>query len=192
MKLKHLYIYTFIFCVFCGSHTVLADYTDVTQNTWYYETIEQASILGLMEGNSNKRFEPEANMSNIDFVTSVLKLADTDKSNNISEIDYAIKCGYVLEGEISDINAPITRQRIAKIISRVLQLPETDEDSISDKINDWEDTCPKCKDAIARCYTYEIMNGYEDGLFRGRYPATRSEIAAVLINAYNYMEVKDK
>lgn len=158
-------------------------------NIWYSDYISKAAELELIPGIENIPFQSETYISNDEFIASVMKLTDEEQISSVANVDYAVKCGYVLEDEISDVNAYITRQKMAKIISRVLKLPETDINNMSDRINDWEDTCPKCKDAIARCYAYGIMSGYDDGMFRGRYSATYPEAAAVLINAYKYRGV---
>ncbi len=39
------------------------------------------------------------------------------------------------------------------------------------------------KEDIGKCYAYGIMSGYEDNTFRGRYPATKAEVIATMLNA---------
>lgn len=179
MKLiKNLWLFVLILC--CTAQTVFAE-----NNKWYSDYVAQITEIGIIKDMS-KNFVSENNMSNKEFISAVLKLVEADIPDGISEMDYARQQGYILQNEMSDMTVPITRQSIAKVISRVLQLPDVQTDEISSRIIDWNTTCPKCKTDIAKCYKYGIMNGYEDNSFRGRYYSTQAEIAVILINAYNY------
>ena len=72
----------------------------------------------------------------------------------------------------------------------MLKLPDTDIDMTN--VADWDTTCPKCKEDIGKCYAYGIMSGYEDNTFRGRYPATKAEVIATMLNAKAYLNIAEE
>ena len=120
----------------------------------------------------------------------------TDEDENRDEWDivlymeYARQQGYVLITEMTDETKPVTRQSVAKVVSRMLKLPDTDIDMTN--VADWDTTCPKCKEDIGKCYAYGIMSGYEDNTFRGRYPATKAEVIATMLNAKAYLNIAEE
>lgn len=186
MKLKsQLCLCFLVLC--CLTSTVFAENKDI----WYSDYVTKVTEMGIMQ-ESFKDFEAEETISNAEFVSAILKLVGIKTAERISDMDYARKQGYILPDEMSDDGAPITRQNIAKIISRVLKLPDIPIDEISSQISDWDNTCPKCKSDIIKCYKYGIMSGYEDKSFRGRYTATRAEVAVILVKAYNYKGVANE
>jgi len=170
LKIKKLCCIVLANLIFSCS-VALAEFSDVGVDAWYYECVNEVSELGLY-GYEDGTFRPEDKISREEFVTAVKNITGN------SEID---------EELINYETNEITRQRAAIIISRTLKLPDA-ENSISENITDWEKTCPKCKEDIAKCYAAGIMQGYEDGSFKGRYPITRAEAAAFLLKAYQYQE----
>lgn len=182
-KFKRFLTNTLICCLIVFGQTSFAsDY-----GAWYTKYVNRAVELELLECNN-----PNESISNAEFISALLKLIGNNHSESGAAIDYAKEQGYVLSDEMTDSAASITRQSIAKVISRALQLTGVSDASISEKISDWDMTCPKCKDAIVKCYANGIMSGYEDGTFRGRYPVTRAEAAVILMKAYDYIGVNSK
>lgn len=149
----------------------------VAQAQWYDDVMLRANEIGI-----NGQIT-DSTMSNAEFVRLAVNIVE--KKKDISYMEYARKNGYVLKEEMTDENAPVTRQSVAKVISRMLQLANADAEH---SFADWEITCPKCKTDIQKCYASGIMLGYEDGTFRGRYYATRAEITATIIRAVDYAE----
>lgn len=182
-KFKRFLAKMLICCLIVLGQTAFAsDY-----GAWYTKYVNRAVELEVLECNN-----PNESISNVEFISALLKLIENKPSESSAVIDYARQQGYVLSDEMTDVTAAITRQSIAKVISRALQLTGVSDVSISEKISDWDMTCPKCKDAIVKCYANGIMSGYEDGTFRGRYPVTRAEAAVILMKAYDYIGVTSK
>lgn len=159
---------------------VLSVGVGVSAEEWYLPYVRQTEQLGLT-------FENDT-VTNEEFVASVLSIM-SETTEGMTAIQYAKTQGYVAEQEMSDPSAAVTRQTIAKVISRVLRLPDGHE-ALEDNITDWEDTCPYCKPYILKCYVSGIISGYEDGTFRGRYAASSNEVAAILVRAYKYGKEK--
>lgn len=179
-KFKRFLAKMLICCLIVLGQTAFAlDY-----GAWYTKYVNYATELELLECNN-----PNENISNAEFISALLKIMENEPPESNAVIDYAKEQGYVLSDEMTDGAASITRQSVAKVISRALQLTGVSDVSISEKISDWDMTCPKCKDAIVKCYANGIMSGYEDGTFRGRYPVTRAEAAVILIKVYDYAGV---
>lgn len=190
MRLKKILTISLTIFLFSANNIAFAGYSDVDNTAWYADYIEEVTELELIDCFNDGTFRPEENMSNAEFVTAAVKLIGITFDNSELYMNYARERGYVLADEMLDVDDAVTRQRIAKVISRILELETVDEKSISSAISDWDLTCPKCKTDVAKCYANGIMSGYEDGTFRGRYPVTRAEAAVILINAERYLETR--
>ena len=138
------------------------------EDVWYSDVMETANKIGIINADE----QPEETISIVLYM------------------EYARQQGYVLITEMTDETKPVTRQSVAKVVSRMLKLPDTDIDMTN--VADWDTTCPKCKEDIGKCYAYGIMSGYEDNTFRGRYPATKAEVIATMLNAKAYLNIAEE
>ena len=150
------------------------------EDVWYGDVMNTANKIGIINADE----QPEETISNADFVKLAVDFIEK-KKDIVFYMEYARQNGYVLSTEMIDENKPVTRQSVAKVVSRMLKLPDTDIDMTN--VADWDTTCPKCKSDISKCYAYGIMSGYEDNTFRGRYPATKAEVIATMLNVKGYM-----
>lgn len=191
-NIKKLVLLGFIVSIILIGNAVFAGYIDVSPEQWYSGYIEQAETIGLICGYDDGTFRPGNSMTNAEFMKLAVKLSGADihgpEYSTENVMQYAREQGYLMDDELIDHNAPVTRQNIAKVISRILKLSKIELSSVSQKITDWDITCPKCKPDIAKCYANGIICGYPDGTFRGRYTATRAETVAVLIKAGQWMK----
>lgn len=155
------------------------------EDVWYSDVMETANKMGIINADE----QPEETISNADFVRLAVNFIE-DKNDVVLYMEYARQQGYVLITEMTDETKPVTRQSVAKVISRMLNLPDVDIDMTN--VADWDTTCPKCKEDIGKCYAYGIMSGYEDNTFRGRYPATKAEVIATMLNAKAYLNIAEE
>ena len=147
--------------------------------------METANKIGIINADE----QPEETISYADFIKLAVNFIE-DKNDIVLYMEYARQQGYVLITEMTDETKPVTRQSVAKVVSRMLKLPDTDIDMTN--VADWDTTCPKCKEDIGKCYAYGIMSGYEDNTFRGRYPATKAEVIATMLNAKAYLNIAEE
>lgn len=155
------------------------------EDVWYSDVMETANKMGIINADE----QPEETISNADFVRLAVNFIE-DKNDVVLYMEYARQQGYVLITEMTDETKPVTRQSVAKVISRMLNLPDVDIDMTN--VADWDTTCPKCKEDIGKCYAYGIMSEYEDNTFRGRYPATKAEVIATMLNAKVYLDIAEE
>ena len=155
------------------------------EDVWYSDVMETANKIGIINADE----QPEETISNADFIKLAVNFIE-DKNDIVLYMEYDRQQGYVLITEMTDETKPVTRQSVAKVVSRMLKLPDTDIDMTN--VADWDTTCPKCKEDIGKCYAYGIMSGYEDNTFRGRYPATKAEVIATMLNAKAYLNIAEE
>lgn len=63
-------------------HGVLleGEYTDVSRNAWYYESIRDVSLKGYMSGMGDKKFSPQTNLTRAQFVQLLFAMEGLDKT----------------------------------------------------------------------------------------------------------------
>ena len=184
MKKKYIMILLTIMHIFCLS---IINVYAAPEDFWYSDVMETANKMGIINADE----QPEETISNADFIKLAVNFIE-DKNDIVLYMEYARQQGYVLITEMTDETKPVTRQSVAKVVSRMLKLPDTDIDIDMTNVADWDTTCPKCKEDIGKCYAYGIMSGYEDNTFRGRYPATKAEVMATMLNAKAYLDIAEE
>ena len=109
-----------------------------SEDIWYSDVMETANKIGIINADE----QPEETISNADFIKLAVNFIE-DKNDIVLYMEYARQQGYVLITEMTDETKPVTRQSVAKVVSRMLKLPDTDIDMTN--VADWDTTCPKCK-----------------------------------------------
>ena len=94
------------------------------EDVWYSDVMETANKIGIINADE----QPEETISNADFIKLAVNFIE-DKNDIVLYMEYARQQGYVLITEMTDETKPVTRQSVAKVVSRMLKLPDTDIDS---------------------------------------------------------------
>ena len=177
--------------------TPVAGFTDVTTDHWAAEYIGAMKELGIVSGKSETSFEPEANITRVEFVKMIAVLADLE----LGETDVAfadcgadewytvyvaacVKAGYV--NGISETefgaNDMITREDICAILGRALDIPAADDAAFTDAA----DIADYAKAAVNALAGAKVLNGYEDGSFAPKANATRAEVCKIVSSLIAY------
>lgn len=182
----------------------VSDFTDVSANAWYYDSVSFAVSKGLFQGMSATRFGPDQTMTRAMFITVLGRFAGVDAEEYLvsgerifTDVDYNdYYAGYAVwayeKGIVNGMGsaekfAPsgkVTREQICSLLNRYISHaglslaaagdPVSFEDAGS--ISDW---AAADVDAMQR---YGIVMGEKSGtgyIFRPGSNATRAEVATM-------------
>ena len=127
-------------------------YSDVAAGAWYNHAVSTLSAMGIVKGDSDGKFNPNASITRAEFAAIVARFDDKANTSAASfsdianhwakdEISAAANNGWITgytDGTFRPNNR-ITRAEAMALVNRVLKrLPETDEDLHADMIK-WSD-----------------------------------------------------
>lgn len=170
-------------------------FTDLTASDWFYKDINSLQTQGVISGYSDGTFKPYANVSNAEALKMVFCVAGVEVesakaySHWASSYYYKAKeLDYIpLNMELRMLDSAITRQAVANLIVKVLELDKEDIDINLDTFKDTQD------ESVNTLYSIGVINGIkEDGVlfFKPNNLITRAEISAILIRTQKYIAVK--
>lgn len=166
-------------------------FTDVSRGDWYAENVRAACELGLINGKSATRYDPEGALTiaeAIKLAAVVHRLYQTGESGFAAStpwyqtyVDYARTNG-VVTARYANYDAAATRAQVASIFAAALP------DEALPVINDVEDgAIPDVSmsglyaAAVYKLYRAGVLTGSDDaGSFRPSTHITRGEIAAIV------------
>lgn len=189
-----------------GSIAASAAFEDVPADSWYADAVDFMTQSGYMNGISDSEFNPDGGMTRGMFVTVLGRMDGVYTANYTKAIFpdvtmeqwYAPYVSWALEAGIvtgySDLrfrpNEQINREQLAAMIKRYVDyrgiaLPENPNayDSFLDEssIPDW------AKDGAALMRTTGVITGDEYGSFMPSEPATRAQIAVIIMKLRSVM-----
>lgn len=178
-------------------------FSDVTTADWFFESVEKAAELGLMEGKADGCFKPYDELTRAELVTILWRLAGepevtpekdfadfyfqgVDPMPEWSETAFLWAChngivtGY--ENKMLRAEEPVSRQQTAVLLYRFAQyMGETTEASGElDGVADAALVAGYALPAVTWAYTNGIMEGYADSLLPCAF-TTRAAAAALLV-----------
>ncbi len=180
---------------------------------WAFNSIEKMALKGILNGVGQGMFAPRNNVTQLEALTMVLRLAgdekEVEKNKGKKHNSYkgyipewglgyafvAIKNGILLPEELDNFNftAPAKRHEIAKYIIRALG--KTDEAlKYMNKELPFKDSSAIPKKSIGYVYLankLEIMIGDNNNKFNPMQPVTRAEMAVLLDRAEGNFDLPD-
>lgn len=167
-------------------------FADVSDSHWAYKYISGLTERNIVSGMGDGMFMPNGSITREAFVTMLVKaLCPNDiteaKSSfaDVSDdawfakyVSYAYEKGYVMGVDENNFGTGslITREQMAVIIARCLNLTANKEPDCADK----DEISGYAKEAVAALGEKGIMNGDENGFFNPKNNATRAETAKVI------------
>ena len=155
---------------------------------WAKSNINTVAAKGIVSGYGDNTFRPDNTISRAEF-SKMLITAMFDETFEQAEPWYKPYMEYIYEKGIasreevcSDFESPITRDEMALMVSRALYLkgePFETEFNKADSLVDGKTKSVEVKSAIQK----GIINGYEDGTFRGGSSLTRAEAVSGILRA---------
>ncbi len=172
-------------------------FADVKKDDWHYEAVKYVFENNLMQG-TGKGFEPESKMSRAMLVTVLYRIANPDKNSvnhNFADVPagewysdaiaWASECDIVngiSETEFAP-DSDVSREQMAVIVYRFAKMQgydvsaNTDIDIFEDanEVSEW------AKDAIKWASDRNIINGTSAVALSPKNPATRAQVATILM-----------
>ena len=172
-------------------------FDDIYGVTWAGEAITRLAEKGVISGTSEKKFEPNENITREQFaklICGIIGLYDAtltskfdDVSNNMWYASYiaSIENAGIINGVGNNnfgVGQYITRQDMAVMIYNALKYKNILLSDIKNGFADFDKISDYAKDAVSYLAGAGIINGYDNGNFAPTDNATRAE-SAVLIYA---------
>lgn len=172
-------------------------FVDVEQTDWFYSAVRLVYEKGLLTGTSADRFQPNVSMNRAMLVTVLHRLEQKPqaKLSDFSDVDrtswFAPAVGWAAETGMADgypdgrfgPNDPITREQMAALLYRYVASKQVIGD-YADSLSQFSDNgqvSPWATDAMRWAVGAELIAGKENGRLDPQGPATRAEVAAILM-----------
>lgn len=158
-------------------------FTDVAENTWYYDGIKFAYDNGIMNGVGNGKFEPHADTTRGMIVTMLARMEGVDTSSG--KIWYEAGQKWAMENGISDgtnMAGRITREQLATILYRYAKLKGYDVSKTAslDGFSDAGAVSSYAVDAMRWAVAADLVKG-AGGKLDPQGTATRAQVATILM-----------
>ena len=158
-------------------------FSDLSENAWYYRYINALYNENVINGYEDFTFRPERTVTTGEALKMILLAAGYGTPEQVTEhwasgyhhmaLDYYI----IDQGEITDLDVPITREVMAKVTANALGIERIYDGAV------FSDTDNKYACAL---YDWGITEGYEDGTFRLERSLTRAELSAIVWRINNF------
>ncbi len=196
---KLLVVVSCLAVLFCMAIYVSATkWTDVPDDAWYTSAVVKANELGIMNGTSDTTFAPLKNLSRAEYVAILFRLSGGEANLDFSFTDVPADAWYkqyVGWAEQSGVitgygnaqtfggNELITREQLMLMTSRFMDYEgigfENSENAVefkdADKISSWAAVGVEATRKAA------LITGDANGNFNPQNPATRAEIATIVV-----------
>ncbi len=172
-------------------------FDDVNEKDWFYSSVKNMSIKGLMNGVTENAFAPSGNVNRAMFVTVLYRMENSPETRESSFLDipkgayyenavsWASENGLVTG--ISDTEfspqSNISREQMATVIYRYLKYKGIEVEDENDNLlsfNDSQDISPYARQAMNYAVGSGIIGGKGAGVLDAKAGATRAETAAIL------------
>lgn len=173
-------------------------FSDVTNNHWANEYINQAADMGIVSGYEDGTFLPDKEMTRAEFATVLWNIAgkpvveDSIIFEDVAENDWfykpvswAYKNGYI-SGVSETEFAPdenITREQITTILYRYKGYTKTK--TVIDTFDDFKTVSDYAVDAMNWAVSGKIISGTTDTTLSPKSSATRAQLAAIMVRMLN-------
>lgn len=176
-----------------GIVVATAGFKDIKSSDWYYANVMDLiqDERGIIKGYPDGSFKPANQLTKAQFITMVIRAAGFDLPNAETywaqnNINKAFELQFLYQGEFADFNAPISRQEMSLVITRVVDYIDgvqsySNLSQVEQVVLDASGFSKAFKDSILKTYQLGIITGYEDFTFRPDGKLTRAEASAVII-----------
>lgn len=171
-------------------------FIDLNEAQWAKEAIEYLCANGIINGVSDKEFNPSGELTREDFVTMFARAAKLQPEADIIEFEdvtpgsYYASCvtAAVEKGIILGVGdgrfgtgQKLKRQDLALILYRAFYDGETK----TVKSTDWDEISDYAQNAVGVLMEKGIVNGMDDGSFAPMQNSTRAQAAQLIYNLIN-------
>ncbi|KAF1086068.1 Endo-1,4-beta-xylanase A precursor [Sporotomaculum syntrophicum] len=197
LKKRFMVVLVVAFCLAltAGGGAWAASFSDV-QGHWAEDIIDEWSSLGMINGYPDGTFKPNRQVTRAEFVTLINRAFCIEESNTdpgftdvrssnwyYEDVAVAKAAGYI-EGYPDNLFKPnngISRQEVAAILARLLNLDETTDEL--DKLTDKDSIADWARGYVGANVDNGVFIGMPNGAFQPARGITRAETLAVLDRA---------
>lgn len=172
------------------------NFTDMDQAEWARESVEALTQKGIVSGYGDGTFCPNASLTREEFVKIVVSAFYPDKqgfkeSSGFTDvkadgwysmyINIAVNNGIIsgMSEKEFGVGNPISREDMAVIICRILGI---DDENPNSSFADYESISDYARGAVSYLSSEKIINGFENGNFEPKTPATRAMVAKIVFD----------
>lgn len=168
-------------------------FSDVSENSWFYDAVKYVSQNGIINGISNDKFAPNDNTSRAMIAQILYNIAKkptttanspfTDVKTNawyLNAVNWAYE-NNIITGTSDKTFSPdnaVTRESLAVILYRYSGSPKVT--TTIDKFTDAEDVSSWAKDAMAWAIETGLISGMNDNTLNPKGNATRAQVATII------------
>lgn len=173
-------------------------FSDMAEYVWAEEAVNALAEEGIITGVGNKKFNPEGTVTReqiAKMIVSALNELDNDATAEYADIDpsgwaykfiaSAKKTGLMngfSDTEFAPLSA-VTREDLAVILYRATVREGKKYEVKKSDFKDYTQISDYAVDAVEYMAGAGIINGFEDGSFNPKAPATRAQAAVLIYNA---------
>lgn len=162
-------------------------FPDVFRDQWYYEYVNDLYQSGIINGCDDGTFQTLRAVTTGEALKMIILSAGYVEPEAVEShwargyLNFALEQGFVDQGDITDLDVPITRAMMAKISARALGIERLyDSVPFADTSNVY----------AAILSDHGIMIGDETGAFRPDRSLTRAELSTVVWRVYRFNEAR--
>lgn len=157
-------------------------FTDVTASSWFMPYVESLYIRGIVEGYPDGTFRPERLVTTGEALKMIILAAGYEEPPYVQShwarnfLNLVLETGIIDTGEIIDLDVPISRGLMAKIVVNAMELTRlSDQQFFPDTDSVYAQTL----------YDHGISDGYSDGTFGPERNLTRAELTTIVCRMYD-------
>ena len=181
-----------------GMGNIDVDFEDVPDGAWYSYYVNLCASWGIIDGKTADTYCPDDPLLRGEFIKLLCMIGELAPRSMDTSIhwaqpywqvvnDYGVLWGLDIPCTASGLNAPITRYEMSVMISNLTSNVYNENpvslDSPEQRIADYGTIAGKYTDSVIQAYGKGILNGYDDGYFRGDSTLSRAQAAAVVVRA---------
>lgn len=179
-------------------------FKDVGTDCWYFDAMDRAVSLGLLNGIGNYHYAPESELTRAAFVTMLHRMLaqagydvsatgqadfpDFDEASWYAEaVSWAYEKGIIFGYPDATVrpDASITREEMCVILDRLLSHLELEIEAAEPDFADGELISDWAEDAVGRMVKAGIIQGDNNHCFNPSNTASRAEAVTVLLRLYD-------
>lgn len=197
--MKKFCVFILVGLFFISSFTYAATFKDLLSSHWAYKYITSLTAKNVINGYTDGTFKPEGTITNAEFIKLVVMagLPDwIDINDAESNLDHwagtyvwiAERYGIIKTGNynLSNLDKPITRLEMARIISKADLIMKGNDIATNSKVK-FNDVLTLNNDdlmLLRHACSKNLITGYSDNTFKPYNNMTRAE-AATMIYRFN-------
>lgn len=152
-------------------------FSDIEQTDWYYTYINDLYNSGVINGYTDGTFKPNQTVTTGEALKMIMLAAGYSEPTPVashwarSYLNLSLEDGIIDRGEITDLDIPISRLLMAKVVANSLNIS---------RLYNFEPFSDTSDPYVLTLYDYDITTGYTDGTFGPTRSLSRAELATIV------------